>query len=131
MPSDVFSKLRFTHHLKSLVVNAPDFYLTMLSDRVFDTPANQSDQVQYDFVQLFAHSQNELMQQLEQFAKAGKHDCLLWACYPRGTGKIKSDINRQTVWDAFTRFGLRPATQISIDDTWSALRARPAEMVGK
>jgi hypothetical protein len=27
--------------------------------------------------------------------------------------------------------GLRPVTQIAIDDTWSALRFRPEEMVKK
>ena len=31
----------------------------------------------------------------------GKFDCLFWVCYPKGGGKIKNDIKRETVWKAF------------------------------
>lgn len=56
---------------------------------------------------------------------------LLWACYPKGSGKIKYDLNRNTVWDAVALIGLRPVTQIAIDEKWSALRGRDHELVGK
>ena len=75
-------------------------------------------------------TRQELEKQVEQMGKAGKYDCLFWACYPKGTGKIKSDIKRETVWTAFKLTGLQAVSQIAIDDTWSALRARP-EAVGK
>jgi hypothetical protein len=46
----------------------------------------------------------------------------LWVLYPKGN---KADINRDTLWPTVGEYGLRPITQISVDDTWSALRFRP------
>ena len=45
------------------------------------------------------------------------------------TGAIASDLSRDVVWKRMTGTGLRPVTQIAIDETWSALRFRPEEMV--
>jgi hypothetical protein len=63
-------------------------------------------------------------------SQAGKYDCVFWASYPKGTGKIKSDIKRETVWKAFELIGQEAVTQVAIDDTWSVLRARPYDKVG-
>jgi hypothetical protein len=60
-----------------------------------------------------------------------KHDALCWIAYPKKTGKIKSDLSRDSLWELMKGSGLRPVTQIAIDDTWSALRFRPEEMVKK
>jgi hypothetical protein len=46
----------------------------------------------------------------------------LWVLYPKGN---KADINRDSLWPIVGEHGLRPITQISVDDTWSALRFRP------
>jgi hypothetical protein len=47
---------------------------------------------------------------------------ILWFCYPKGG---RSDINRDTLWPMVAVHGLRPITQVAIDETWSALRFRP------
>ena len=82
-------------------------------------------------MQVFGYQQDELELLVKFVEKSGKFDCLFWACYPKGTGKIKSDIKRGTVWKAFELVGLDTVTQVAIDETWSALRRRPFEMVGK
>jgi hypothetical protein len=46
----------------------------------------------------------------------------VWVLYPKGN---KADINRDTLWPIVGEYGFRPITQISVDDTWSALRFRP------
>ena len=56
---------------------------------------------------------------------------ILWVAYPKKTGKLKSDLNRDIVWPPFERIGWRPVSQVSIDETWSALRFRPVEDVAK
>jgi hypothetical protein len=48
----------------------------------------------------------------------------LWFAYPKKTGSIRTDISRDTGWDAVAAAGLLPVTQIALDDTWSALRFR-------
>jgi hypothetical protein len=45
-----------------------------------------------------------------------------WVAYPKAS---KSDINRDSLWPIVSDYGMRPNGQISIDDTWSALRFRP------
>jgi hypothetical protein len=47
---------------------------------------------------------------------------ILWFCYPKGG---RADINRDTLWPMVAVHGLRPITQVAIDETWSALRFRP------
>jgi len=68
---------------------------------------------------------------LKDHSDAGKYDCLFWICYPKGGGKIRSDLKRDNIWNAFSIVNLRPVTQVAIDDTWSAMRGRPSELVGK
>ena len=45
----------------------------------------------------------------------------LWVLYPKGN---KADINRDSLWPILADFGFRPISQVSVDDTWSALRFR-------
>jgi hypothetical protein len=45
----------------------------------------------------------------------------VWVLYPKGN---KADINRDSLWPIVAEYGLRPITQVSVDDTWSALRFR-------
>ena len=125
----IFKKLRLNTQGTSLIVNAPADYLAILEGVTFDSQP-QAGKI-YDFVQVFSARQAELEQLCASVKDAGKYDCLFWACYPKGTGKIKSDIKRETVWTALELAGVQAVTQIAIDETWSALRGRPSEMVGK
>jgi hypothetical protein len=125
----IFKKLRLNSEQKILILNAPNEYISILEGITFDDKLQADNQ--YDFVQVFGYQQDELESLVKSVEKAGKYDCLFWACYPKGTGKIKSDIKRETVWRAFELVDLDTVTQIAIDETWSALRGRPVEMVGK
>jgi hypothetical protein len=126
---EIFKKLRIDGNKKMLIINAPNEYLELFLGVDFDTESNEEEI--YDFVQVFGYQQDELEKMVQSVGKSGKYDCSFWACYPKGTGKIKSNIKRETVWTAFELIGLQAVSQIAIDDTWSALRGRPAEKVGK
>ena len=129
--TEIFKKLKFDAAQKSLILNAPKEYKVILAEYNYDKEYNLKNANTYEFVQIFATSQAELEKLVAKIANAGKYDCLFWICYPKGTGKIISDIKRETVWKAFSIINLRPVSQIAIDDTWSALRGRPFEKVGK
>ena len=45
----------------------------------------------------------------------------IWVAYPKAN---KADINRDSLWPILAEFGMRPISQVAIDDTWSALRFR-------
>lgn len=46
---------------------------------------------------------------------------ILWIAYPKGN---KADINRDSLWKIIADYGMRPNSQVALDDTWSALRFR-------
>jgi hypothetical protein len=50
------------------------------------------------------------------------HPTHLWVAYPKAN---RTDINRDTLWPILAEYGLRPITQVAIDEVWSALRFRP------
>ncbi len=125
----IFKKLRLNSEQKILILNAPHEYTSLLEGTIFDNEP-QGDNL-YDFIQVFGYQQDELELLVKSVEKFGKYDCLFWACYPKRTGKIKSDIKRETVWKAFELVGLNTVTQIAIDETWSAMRGRPVKLGGK
>ena len=125
----IFKKLRLDSEQRILILNAPSEYLSLLEGITFDEKPKEDNF--YDFVQVFGYQQDELELLVKSVQKSGKYDCLFWACYPKGTGKIKSNIKRETVWKALDLVSLDTVTQVAIDETWSALRGRPTEMIGK
>jgi len=84
-----------------------------------------------DFCHLFAINSVQLAELLPTALAACKYDGLLWISYPKQSSKVESDLSRDALWKLPGETGLRPVTQISIDQTWSALRYRPGELVGK
>ena len=54
---------------------------------------------------------------------------IVWMAYPKKTSKLASDLSRDAGWEPFAAAGWRPVSQVSIDETWSALRFRPVEDV--
>jgi len=46
---------------------------------------------------------------------------VVWVAYPKAN---RTDLNRDTLWPILVGFGMRPITQIAIDEVWSALRFR-------
>ncbi len=55
---------------------------------------------------------------------AARRDQLAWVAYPKG-GRLGTDLNRDSLASLLAAHGVRPVRQVSIDDTWSALRFRP------
>ena len=79
----------------------------------------------------FINNNKEYLDFLKKELKNIEPDSVLWFAYPKGASKIKTDINRDTIRVTGEEFGITTVTAISIDDTWSALRFRPVEKVGK
>jgi hypothetical protein len=127
----ILKKLRVEKSEKALIINAPQSYLDLFSPGTFETGFDFEAKGKYDFVQVFGTCRTELESLMVQIKDAGKFDCLFWACYPKGGGKIKSDLKREIVWASLELIHLRPVSQIALNETWSALRGRPHSMIGK
>lgn len=128
----LLKKLRLLTGQRALVLNPPTGYLDRLTpppDSVILDPEPAAG-VSYDFVQVFVRNSGELAHWLPIARQTARYDGILWVCYPKLSAKVPSDLSRDRLWDLMKPTGLAPVTQIALDDTWSALRFRPAERVG-
>jgi len=80
---------------------------------------------------IFVNSLTETNQIVPAALDSLQPDALAWVAYPKGSSGVKTDVNRDKLWDALKPTGWRPVRQIALDNVWSALRFRPAEKVGK
>ena len=80
---------------------------------------------------VFINNNAEYLAFLTKQLKNIEPDSVLWFAYPKGTSKIKTDINRDTIRVTGEEYGITAVTAVSIDSTWSALRFRPIDRVGK
>lgn len=130
MNEALIRKLRLTPEMKAVVFNAPSSYGVIEELGLSAEASVKADEGNgtgdYDFVLLFVTSLAELEQLAAAAIKAASTDALLWISYPKGTSKIKTDINRDTGWAVMIKLGVEGVAMISMNDTWSAMRYRPA-----
>ncbi len=55
----------------------------------------------------------------------------LWFAYPKKSGRLKSDIDRDRGWEPLAAHDLLPVTQVALDADWSALRFRYRDEIAK
>ena len=124
-------KLRMQPGQRVLVLNPPPEYLKRLAPLPEGVVVEGAPAGKYGFVHLFVKDQADLERFGPSALESVEYDGLLWISYPKKSSKVKTDLTRDVGWDVVVRAGLRPVTQVSIDETWSALRYRPIERVGK
>lgn len=129
--SKLAKKLRLQDVTRALVLNAPEGYLKMLGEVPEGVRIDQQPEGGFDFAHLFVKDKAELEQFIDRALEAIDYDSILWISYPKGSSGVDTDLNRDILWDVLKEKGIRPVTQVSIDEVWSAMRFRPAEMVGK
>ncbi len=123
-------KLRLHDKNDICVLEAPDSFLSAMAGLTFSTKIGTAADT-LDAVLIFAPNLQSLERLLALSAKLGPKDVLFWACYPKQSSALKSNISRDGIFHTAQQFGLRPVTQVAIDDTWSAMRLRPQDRVGK
>lgn len=125
MNEALVKKLRLTPEMKALVLKPPSgHYLAELGLSADSTVVDAEGQ--YDFVLLFVLNMAELVEHAPAAVRAVKEDGMLWITYPKGSSKIKTDINRDTGWKHMLTLNVEGVALIAMDDTWSSMRYRPA-----
>lgn len=61
--------------------------------------------------------------------EAAQMGAIVWAAWPKQTSGVETGLTRDAGWDVLVEAGLRGVATVSIDDTWSGLRFRPAQDV--
>ncbi len=124
---DTIQKLKFKD--SAIVISAPEALQKAFLKLDWSTSFDKKEKSKNTLV--FINNQKEFLHFLKTQLKNIEHDSVLWFAYPKGTSKVKTDINRDTIRVTAEEYGITTVTAISIDDTWSALRFRPIEKVGK
>jgi hypothetical protein len=101
--------------MKELMLELPELTVTTLGDG--------------DAILIFVNNLAEIETQVNPVFPSLKPDSLFLIAYPKGSSKIKTDVNRDTLWKVMEPTGWRPVRLIALDETWSVMRFRPAEKV--
>jgi len=76
---------------------------------------------------VFVRDRAELSTAAGGILESAKANRLTWVAYPKA-GQLGTDLNRDSLATLLEKEGIRPVTQVAIDETWSALRFRPARV---
>ncbi len=80
------------------------------------------------WVMIVATNANELTTLIGQHTELLYQARVIWMSYPKKSGNVKSDLNRDISWKLLVPFKLTPVSQISLDENWSSLRFKYGEL---
>ncbi len=123
----VAQKLMIKEGRSVLFVNPPRNYKSLLGQLPREVKVLHGSREPADIIQVFVNSRSELKFQLGKLKNRLKPDGFLWITYHKGTSKVKTDINRDSIAAYASTLGLRGVAMISVDDDWSALSCRVRE----
>jgi predicted CoA-binding protein len=127
----IVKKLLIKPDFKIAVINPPAGHLDSLGELPEGTELLADPRAPVDFVHLFVRDKAELDKFAPGAIRLLKEDAVFWISYPKGTSKVKTDLNRDILWKLVGKHGFAGVAMISVDDTWSAMRFRSAAKVGK
>ncbi|REK75964.1 YdeI/OmpD-associated family protein [Paenibacillus paeoniae] len=129
MNVELARKLRLEPDMRAVIFHSPADYDVVLELGLPDSASRSTENVlgeaAYEFVLLFVTSLAELEKRAPIAIAAAEPDALLWICYPKGSSRIKTDLNRDTGWAFMKTLGTEGVAMISMNETWSAMRYRP------
>ena len=129
----LIKKLGIKPKQRLIILNAPEGYseqigtLLPVEVELLTAPTSAG---KFDVVLQFVRNKAEVEEDIPKAIQQVKPGGLFWVSYPKRSSKVPTDINRDIIWKIFPNSEWRPVTQISIDETWSALRFRPKTEVG-
>ncbi len=122
MQEELLKKLRYKQG-RATVLNAPEGYRLGI-----ETEGETAGS--YDFIQLFANHAQEVRDWVPKVIPLLQEDAVFWITYPKQTSKVKTDINRDSLWSLVQGISpYRPVSNVAVDDKWSALRFRHQDKV--
>lgn len=131
--SPLAKKLYIKPNQRLLALNAPDEFLPTLEPLPEGTQVDTApiNGVPYDGVYLFARTVEQATELAPLAVAALPFDGMFWSAWPKDNAKRKQTLTRDSGWDALYQANLTPVASVSISDSWSSLRWRPVERVGK
>ncbi|MCM3664972.1 hypothetical protein M3204_11185 [Mesobacillus subterraneus] len=119
---ELIKKLRYKQG-PALVLNPPEGYILGI-----ETDKGASEH--FDFIQLFVNNSEDVRKWLPDALPLLNEDALFWITYPKQSSKVKTDINRDSLFKLVQELShFRAVSNVSVDEKWSALRFRHKDKV--
>jgi len=130
LAAGLWKKLNYKAQDPVLIVNAPGSFKAELKELAgvgaVVHPSPEAG-VRYGFILAFARDAAELDKVADVCLPCMADGAVLWFGFPKQSSKtMKSDINRDKVWELLAPRQIQPNRNVAIDDDWSALRFRRA-----
>ena len=109
---------------KVLLVNPPNGYLDQMGELPTGVIILSDSSCLVEVIQVFVANRAELEAELPKLKELLAPKGMIWVTYHKGTSKVKTDINRDTINAYAHSIGLEGVAMISIDEDWSALRLK-------
>ena len=114
-------KLLLKPNQRIYLSRAPEGYAELLGPLPEGATFVTDTRAQVDVIQLFVKNREELEDYLPKLKIRLSRYGVIWVIYYKGTSKIDTDINRDTIVSWAKGIDLVPVRMISVDDDWSAL----------
>lgn len=124
---DIIQKLRVKNGVPLWLLNVPKELESIFSGCAVKTKVTAKDEIMQAV--LFASSQAILDASFKSVVDRLSDDALVWIAYPKKSGAIKSDIDRDKGWDVVHAAGYDGVTQVAVDKDWSALRFKKSSAI--
>ena len=119
MNEKLIQKLNIKEEQNLLLINCPE---ELESDfKGLSLEKNSATKKAYDSVIIFVHNEKELGELLAKNQKFSKKDGKLWVAYPKKSGSISFDLNRDIIWGVVNGLKMNPNKLISMNEDWSIM----------
>lgn len=113
-----------------LVLNPLPDYLARLAPLPDGVTVQTAGAGPFDCVLVFVHRRSQVDILAPLAIRVVAPEGRLWFSYPKGSPEAPTDVDREAGWDRMTAAGYEGEAQVSLDETWSALRFRRCEASG-
>ena len=130
MSQTLFEKLQLKNEKTILIQGLPSSIEKQFAKLSFAknlTPLLRSRKI--DFALVFAVSENQLNNILQDIMPALKEETRLWVAHPKTTSKIVTDLNRESSWNKLTSAGYESGEQVTLDHVWNAVNFKRSEVM--
>ena len=129
--ASTFEKLNLKDHKRIVVLNAPaSFEPELATLRGVSVVRNLEGREGIAFSLAFVTKQKEVDTLGKAIGKKAEGDAVVWFAYPKQSSKkYNSEIDRDSGWAVLGQAGFEPVRMVAIDEDWSAVRFRRAELI--
>jgi hypothetical protein len=115
-------KLGIREGAEILIVHAPLDYDQALSPLPSGVLQKKKLIQSLEFIQFFTKQKKELLKEFPKLKKHLRPKGILWISWPKGSSKVKTDLNENIVREIGLANGMVDIKVCAVDEIWSGLR---------